>query len=258
MRALILRLAAEGITVLLSSHQLPEVQDLCDRVAIVHRGGWSTRARSPTYAARAGRVIACAPPTTTARWSCHATRSRRTPPRRARPDLPGAGARRRRASLVLAVAGERDTRTDARAGNARGPLFPPHRGRPGTAIRRARGGPGSVGTGPGVLLLGASGQRGAEELSRPWIPSAGGEPAAVVGAPGPRRDGLRWELRKLVSQKRTYLGLGFGAFPLIFVLLEKLHHRHNDGGNLSPPDHPVGAGDTGADAACSSRSSSCP
>jgi ABC-2 type transport system ATP-binding protein len=38
MRLLIRRLAGEGITVLLSSHQLPEVQDLCDRVAIVNRG----------------------------------------------------------------------------------------------------------------------------------------------------------------------------------------------------------------------------
>jgi ABC-2 type transport system ATP-binding protein len=38
MRALIRRLAGEGITVLLSSHQLPEVQDLCDRVAIVDSG----------------------------------------------------------------------------------------------------------------------------------------------------------------------------------------------------------------------------
>jgi ABC-2 type transport system ATP-binding protein len=38
MRELIRRLAGEGITVLLSSHQLPEVQELCDRVAIVDRG----------------------------------------------------------------------------------------------------------------------------------------------------------------------------------------------------------------------------
>jgi len=38
MRILIRRLAGEGITVLLSSHQLPEVQELCDRVAIVDRG----------------------------------------------------------------------------------------------------------------------------------------------------------------------------------------------------------------------------
>lgn len=38
MRELIRRLADEGITVLLSSHQLPEVQELCDRVAIVDKG----------------------------------------------------------------------------------------------------------------------------------------------------------------------------------------------------------------------------
>ncbi len=38
MRALIRRLSDVGITVLLSSHQLPEVQDLCDRVAIVDHG----------------------------------------------------------------------------------------------------------------------------------------------------------------------------------------------------------------------------
>ncbi|MGH2864002.1 MAG: ATP-binding cassette domain-containing protein [Solirubrobacteraceae bacterium] len=38
MRDLIRRLAGEGITILLSSHQLPEVQELCDRVAIVEAG----------------------------------------------------------------------------------------------------------------------------------------------------------------------------------------------------------------------------
>jgi ABC-2 type transport system ATP-binding protein len=38
MRLLIRRLAGEGITVLLSSHQLPEVQELCDRVAIIDAG----------------------------------------------------------------------------------------------------------------------------------------------------------------------------------------------------------------------------
>jgi ABC-2 type transport system ATP-binding protein len=38
MRQLIRRLADQEITVLLSSHQLPEVQELCDRVAIVDSG----------------------------------------------------------------------------------------------------------------------------------------------------------------------------------------------------------------------------
>jgi len=38
MRALVARLAASGITILLSSHLLGEVEHLCTRVAIVHRG----------------------------------------------------------------------------------------------------------------------------------------------------------------------------------------------------------------------------
>jgi ABC-2 type transport system permease protein len=42
----------------------------------------------------------------------------------------------------------------------------------------------------------------------------------------------RWEMRKLASQKRTYMGLAIGvAFPLIFVLAEHLrqHHGHENG-----------------------------
>ena len=44
----------------------------------------------------------------------------------------------------------------------------------------------------------------------------------------------RWELRKLISQKRTYLGLGLAAIlPLIFVLIQNLHnHRGHDQGNI--------------------------
>jgi ABC-2 type transport system permease protein len=44
----------------------------------------------------------------------------------------------------------------------------------------------------------------------------------------------RWELRKLVSQKRTYLGLGLAVIlPLIFVLVQNLHaHRDHDQGNI--------------------------
>jgi ABC-2 type transport system ATP-binding protein len=38
MRALIRRLAGQGITVLLSSHLMTEVEDLCDRVAILGSG----------------------------------------------------------------------------------------------------------------------------------------------------------------------------------------------------------------------------
>jgi ABC-2 type transport system permease protein len=41
----------------------------------------------------------------------------------------------------------------------------------------------------------------------------------------------RWELRKLVSQKRTYLGLGLAVIlPLIFVIAQSLRHRQDRGG----------------------------
>jgi len=44
----------------------------------------------------------------------------------------------------------------------------------------------------------------------------------------------RWELRKLVSQKRTYMGLGLAVIlPLIFVLVQNLHHhRGHEGDNV--------------------------
>src|SRR5207248_9672632 len=38
MRDLVRRLAGEGITVLLSSHLLAEVEELCNRVAIIRKG----------------------------------------------------------------------------------------------------------------------------------------------------------------------------------------------------------------------------
>jgi ABC-2 type transport system permease protein len=41
----------------------------------------------------------------------------------------------------------------------------------------------------------------------------------------------RWELRKLVSQKRTYLGLGLVvALPLFFVIFQGIHQHHHHGG----------------------------
>ena len=96
MRMLIRRLADDGITVLLSSHQLPEVQELCDRVAIVdsgrvvyegaladlrRQGGAGYRLRT-TDDARALQIVA--------RAAGHRARGRR----RARHRLPGRGARR--------------------------------------------------------------------------------------------------------------------------------------------------------------------
>ncbi len=44
----------------------------------------------------------------------------------------------------------------------------------------------------------------------------------------------RWELRKLIAQKRTYLGFGLAVLlPLIFVLVQNLRQRHDHGGGDS-------------------------
>ncbi len=66
-------------------------------------------------------------------------------------------------------------------------------------------------------------------------PAAGTRAAGRTGAPptARRRPSTltvwRWELRKLVSQKRTYLGLGLAVIlPLIFVLVERLHNNNHD------------------------------
>jgi ABC-2 type transport system permease protein len=41
----------------------------------------------------------------------------------------------------------------------------------------------------------------------------------------------RWELRKLLSQKRTYLGLTLAVIPpLLFVIFQSVHQRHGRGG----------------------------
>jgi ABC-2 type transport system permease protein len=41
---------------------------------------------------------------------------------------------------------------------------------------------------------------------------------------------FRWELRKLISQKRTYLGLALVVvLPLFFVVFQSVHHQHDRG-----------------------------
>jgi ABC-2 type transport system permease protein len=68
-------------------------------------------------------------------------------------------------------------------------------------------------------------------------PAAGASPAAPRAFARSRRPSVltvyRWELRKLVSQKRTYLGLALViVLPLIFVIFEGVHHAHNHQGNI--------------------------
>jgi ABC-2 type transport system permease protein len=69
--------------------------------------------------------------------------------------------------------------------------------------------------------------------------SAAASPAISAPAVARRRRPMtltvwRWELRKLVSQKRTYLGLGLAVIlPLIFVLAQHLRHHHgHEGDNI--------------------------
>jgi ABC-2 type transport system permease protein len=63
---------------------------------------------------------------------------------------------------------------------------------------------------------------------------AASAPAAAAHPPRSRRPSTatvyRWELRKLVSQKRTYLGLGLVVIlPLFFVVFQNVHQRHDRG-----------------------------
>jgi ABC-2 type transport system permease protein len=65
---------------------------------------------------------------------------------------------------------------------------------------------------------------------------AASAPASAARAPRERRPSTatvyRWELRKLVSQKRTYLGLGLVVIlPLFFVIFQNVHQRHDRGGD---------------------------
>ncbi len=63
------------------------------------------------------------------------------------------------------------------------------------------------------------------------------QPAAIAragrrSARPPVRTVYRWELRKLVSQKRTYLGFGLGAvLPLAFVIVQLLRNHGPHGGD---------------------------
>jgi ABC-2 type transport system permease protein len=63
-------------------------------------------------------------------------------------------------------------------------------------------------------------------LPQPAPPAVSRRPATLTV--------YRWELRKLVSQKRTYMGLGLAVLlPLIFVVVQNLHQHHDHGGGDS-------------------------
>lgn len=69
--------------------------------------------------------------------------------------------------------------------------------------------------------------------------SAASSPALALDAPARRArrpstlTAYRWELRKLVSQKRTYLGLALVVvLPVFFVVFQNVHQRHDHGDNI--------------------------
>ena len=96
MRALVARLSLSGTTVLFSSHLLAEVEELCNRVAIVRTGRIVFEGALADLKRTAGGDGACARPTTSARcrpaarrgidgvratrWSCASRRPRTRPP----------------------------------------------------------------------------------------------------------------------------------------------------------------------------------
>ncbi|MHB8532565.1 MAG: ABC transporter permease [Solirubrobacteraceae bacterium] len=62
-------------------------------------------------------------------------------------------------------------------------------------------------------------------------------PASATAGPHPRRPSTltayRWELRKLVSQKRTYLGIALVVIlPVFFVIFQNVHQRHDHQDNI--------------------------
>jgi len=131
MRDLIRELSASGMTVLLSSHLLAEVEELCNRVAIVRSGRIAYQGSLAELRAQAGEsyllrssdeeralaVLSAQPGIEEVVATADGTRF---------------GARDEAAvgalSLALAEAGAADPRAEPPARHPRGPLLQPHRG----------------------------------------------------------------------------------------------------------------------------------
>ena len=182
MRDLVRRLPGEGITILLSSHLLNEVEDLCNRVAIIRKG-------SIVYEGPLNELLATA---------ATGYRLRVTDPERARVVLLSPTRSRRSRSARGHFASPR-TRTRLRA--RRSPWA-----RHASAVQGADPGDGRK---PRRALPRADGWR----IVGPRPRGSRRVTAAVAKV-------YRWEIAKLLAQKRTYLGLGTAmAVPLIFVVV---------------------------------------
>ena len=204
MRVLIRDLGERGITVLLSSHQMIEVEELCNRVAIIRSGriayeGSLARASQ----ARRGSATGCGPPTTRGRAEvCAASRASRWS-RRPRPAARfqgrRRGRRRRRSRVALAESGAPVVELTPQQATLEDLFFRLTEGEARRVTPASRAADRGGGMRPGVLTV------------------------------------YRWELRKLRAQKRTYLGLGAAAaVPIIFVIALATARRRPERRRLRP------------------------
>ena len=177
MRELVRRLAGEGITILLSSHLLNEVEELCNRVAIVRRG-------SIVYEGSLADLKATAATSYRLRVAELETAER----------------------VCASVAGIGDVKVDGDALRFTGSE---------DAVAMLTVALGRAGVGFTALLPQTA---SLEEL---FLGLTEGDPVPEVRDRGRRLMGAvyLWELRKLRSQKRTYLGLGGAVLvPIAFVI----------------------------------------
>jgi ABC-2 type transport system ATP-binding protein len=89
----------QGIIVLLSSHLMAEVEELCDRVAIIGPGRLLYEGALDELIASTPAAASCAPPTTSTRW-----RSLRATAKSLRSQAGSASAATKRAVAELSVA----------------------------------------------------------------------------------------------------------------------------------------------------------
>ena len=171
MRELVKRLASEGITILLSSHVLAEVEELCNRVAIIRKGRIIYEGRLDELLESAGGGYLL----------------RTSEPERARALLLAHGIEGAAARRTASCASRRSRRRSSRS-----------------ASRSARRGSASPRSSPRVATL--------EEL---FLDMTEHEAVRMTGVGAAI---YKWEMLKLLAQKRTYLGLGAAMLvPLIFV-----------------------------------------
>ncbi len=232
MRALIRRLADEGITVLLSSHQLPEVQELCDRVAIVDRGkvvyegaladlrrqgGAGYRLRT-TDDSRALGVLSAQHGVEHAAAGPHGIAFQAQ-----ESDVGPLSLALGQAGIgILALTPELATLEDLffRLTESNGAKPAPERNAP--SCRHP--------SGSAMRLQPLQARRRLPSPESPPMSSVAASPPlpAPASASRARRPSTltvyRWELRKLRAQKRTYMGLGLAVvLPLIFVIVQNVH-----------------------------------